>query len=210
MLHGGNGGSPMAQELDEEAYVRRVLGERFGITLRKIPESKTAGEKTADFELLDGDERVAVVEVKTLEHSPRTQANGWKRQYGGWMRAKDNGPARVAGTIHTAWKQLATYDAPKVLVVANDDWHIDVIDLQEAIHGFLDYGTNATGYYRNAASMKIANGRIRDEKDRIDLYVWIDRWKGGEPICRFTTPTGYDLARRFFGCPVVPIESDDP
>jgi len=62
---------------------------------------------------------------------------------------------------------------------------------------------------------------IRDEKRLIDLYVWINRYKGlifsrridGQPLAGhekrgpffvFTTDAGYGIARRFFKVPETP------
>src|SRR5690606_35538848 len=87
--------------------------------------------------------------------------------------------------IHSAWKQLQSYpdQLPKILVLVNDETGADVGDLEEAFQGFLDYGNEETGYVRNVVSARLANGRIRDEKAKIDLYVWFDRHYGTRSIC---------------------------
>jgi len=205
-------------ETPDERYVRELFARRFTVELRKIPE--TTEEKTADFEMLDQGQRVAVVEVKTLERTPRTEANGWRKDPGGGMTRKDNAPKRVGTWIDKAWKQLRQYAEPKVLVFVNDETGIDVHDLEEAYHGVMPYGTEELGYIYNSASASIANGRIKDVKGKIDLYVWLDRkYDGGRlaqvfptgqpsytetrtegPTFRCTTDEGYGLARNF-GCP---------
>ena len=78
---------------------------------------------------------------------------------------------------------------------------MDSLDLQEAFNGFLHYGNDSLGYYKNTVSAKVANGTIREEKWQIDLYVWIDRCRRLNPEFRVSTETGLELARRFFGCP---------
>lgn len=99
-----------------------------------------------------------------------------------------------------------------------------MVDLVEAWNGFLDYGTERTGYLRNVASYKIAQGQLKDTKGKIDLYVWFDRHYGkgthitfaaGGSEVRTEGPkfscvslVGYHLARRYFGCPEIEIPDD--
>jgi len=214
-------------ELEEERYVRELFDGRFGVQLRKIPERPN--EQTADFEMLDLGRRVAIVEVKTLERAARTVANGWRQETGGGFTRKDNATKRVGTLIYSAWKQLGRYAEPRVLVFVNDESGIDVHDLEEAYNGFMEYGTEELGYVYNTVSVPIANGRIKDIKGKIDLYIWLDRKYGAGkivhvfpagqpsytetrtegPTFRCTTGAGYDLARRFFRCPELPRSDDD-
>lgn len=168
-----------SKESQDERYVREMLEQRFGVTLRKLEESTEDGVKSADFELLSQDERVAVMEVKTLELTPRTVERGF-REENGFLTRPDNAPKRVAARIHGAWQQLRVYpeSIAKVAVFVNDETAADVLDLSEAFQGFLDYDNPETGVYRNTVSRRLANGRMRDEKGRIDLYLWFDRHYG--------------------------------
>ena len=187
-------------ERHEEKYVRELLGARFNAVLRKLPESPAPGVKTPDYELLMGADRAAVLEVKRLRRMPRTAENGWNvAERDGVIHAerKDNAPARVGRAIHEAFKQLRAYTDPKILVFVNDESLIDVQDLEEAFQGFLQYGNDEVRYV-NTASARIGDGNIRDERKLIDLYIWIDRLRPTEPIFRFTTEAGLDVARRFF------------
>jgi len=96
----------------------------------------------------------------------------------------DNAPQRVGKLIHEAWKQLRTAKEPRILVFVNDETQMDSLDLQEAFDGFLHYGNDSLGFYKNTASAKVANEAIREGKWEIDLYVWIDRWRGLNPEFR--------------------------
>jgi hypothetical protein len=112
-----------------------------------------------------------------------------------------NSPQRVAKIIQKGWSQLSRYEEPKALVIVNDDSMAGVQDLAEAFNGFLEY-RNAEGFgYANTASKRLANGRIRDLKWKIDLYIWIDRATQQEPVFRMVTDEGRRLARHSFGCP---------
>jgi hypothetical protein len=155
-------------EREEEIYVRNLLGKRYGACLHKIPKSEQEGVKTPDYELLVTHVRVAVLEVKRLVRTPRTLENGWqlKVSANGIREATraDNAPQRVGKLIHEAWKQLRTVRDPKILVFVNDETQMDTLDLQEAFNGFLHYGNDSLGYYKNTTSAKVANGAIREEK----------------------------------------------
>jgi hypothetical protein len=212
-------------ELDEEKYVRELFARLYGTTLRKVSESRDTGAKTFDHELLAGGKRVAAIEVKRLGRVPRTPENGWKRDDStGFMTRTDNGAARVGDAIHKAYKQLSTSTDTKMLVFVNDD-SMDFLDLKEALDGYLIYGNEEVGYHKNIAGRKVAEGRIRDEKAMIDLYIWINRYEGrhpwrpsglksheelGRPFFIFATDAGYQLARKVFNAPETPRPSTDP
>jgi hypothetical protein len=211
-------------ERDDERYVRQLLAELYDVQLRKVPESRG---KTFDFELLSEGSRAAAVEVKRLGVVPRTLENGWVRPESGFMTRSggDNAAARVGAAIHDAYKQLATATEPKVLAIVNDEHSIDALDLKQALDGYLIYG-NEDARFKNLSGMKIAQGRIRDEKRRIDLYVWINRYERRTPrrvdglplpthqqrgpFFWFTSDTGYELTRRFFKKGETPKAESDP
>ncbi|MCA9629095.1 MAG: hypothetical protein KC766_15550 [Myxococcales bacterium] len=185
----------MAAESRQERFVRSLLLERFGAELRRIPESAT---KTPDYELLSGGARAAVVEVKTLEASVMSEATGWKierRNEHSWSGTrKDNAPARVASHIHKAAKQLQHYAEPKVLVFVNEDTMADVLDLEEAVRGIHVYGSSTTGCVVNTASKRIAEGRIREDRWLIDLYVWIEPKRGPRTVFPTNAPVEHHPA----------------
>jgi hypothetical protein len=199
-------------ELADERYVRELLNRLYGVRLCKVWESDV---KTFDYELLDG-VRVAGLEIKRFEWVRLTaEVGAHEDPSSGFMVREDNASSRVAAAIHDKWKQLRTCAETKVLVFVNDEFSMDALDFEEAFEGFLFYGTPETGYVKNTASAKIANGRIREEKGMIDLYIWINRYGGQTlwgpsgplseaqrlgPFFRFTTEAGYQLARAYFGC----------
>jgi len=140
------------------------------------------------------------------------------------MTREDNSVSRVGKAIHQAYKQLSTYPGSRVLTLVNDD-SMDFLTLRETLEGYLVYGTKETGRYKNLAGRKVAMGRIRDEKHRIDLYIWINRYEGrhiwrptgilpheeaGKPFFLFASDAGYALARSLFGVPEVPKPEGDP
>lgn len=202
------------KEKASERFARELLERTGPARLRRIPESDV---RTPDYELqLDGS-RVAVAEVKTLSYAPRTEANGFKittHEHGDWYERSDNSPARVGRCIYDAWKQLSGHSLPKILIFVNEEIGMDVLDLQEAVEGFLIYGTKETGYFKNVRSRRIAEGDIKAIRWQIDLYVWIERSRRSrfkvatgelvppppEVVFRPTNKAGLDIARRCFGC----------
>jgi hypothetical protein len=194
-------------ETREEGYVREMFASRFQLDLRKLTEARGPGRKTADFEMLDGVVRSAVVEVKLIERTPRTVENGWKDVTPDGLSTavhfyerRDNAPSRVCALIHKAYQQLVRYAEPKVLVFVNDERVVDVDDLTEAVTGAMYYESDAIAYINGVTGTKEAHKRIEDEASKIDLYVWIDRHRlRADPIFRFGTTTGLELALRFFG-----------
>src|ERR1700687_3179402 len=191
-------------EADAEAFVRRTFATRgYGVELRKIPESTA---RTPDYGVFAGGTRVAVLEVKHLEYTPPTAQNGWSvTSFGNGLqratRALDNGPRRVITKIRDAAQQLCGHAGTKMLAFVNDENLLDVLDLVDAYNGFLIYGNEEGGYYKNTASRKLSDERIGNEKRLVDLYVWIDGCRDGEPQFQFSTAAGYALARKFFGAP---------
>jgi hypothetical protein len=173
--------------------------------LRKLPESRLAGEKTADFELLVEDNRCGVMEVKRLIRTPRTPENGWEVVERDGIRSAtrkdDNSPQRVTKIIQEAWLQLASYPEAKILTIVNDESLADADDLGEAFNGFMEYGNSEGIGYTNTASARLANGRIRELKWNIDLYIWIDRVRQSAPVFKVVTEEGHRIARLHFGCP---------
>jgi hypothetical protein len=209
-------------ELSDERYVRELFEELYGVQLRKIPESAS---RTFDFELRSSGQRVAAVEVKCLGLVPRTPENGWTRNEDGSMTRTDNGARRIVDFIHAAYKQLSTAVDPKVLVFVNDESLIDALDLRQAMQGYLVYGNGEVGRFKNVAPVGAAERRIEEEKYRVDLYIWINRYAGrttvrsdGQPIpvhqqCGphfMFNDVGYALARQFFQLPETPKPKSDP
>jgi hypothetical protein len=221
---------------EPEQFVQRLFAKLYGVELQKLPEP--GDQKVPDFELVINGERLAVLEVKNLMRVEPSEKTGWRMSppvprelippvpkvlidrppgFVAWERV-DNGPSRVGSVVHEAWKQLRNYPEAKVLVFVNDG-DLDVGDLDEAFNGFMEYGDDSVTV-TNIASRKIALGDIREEKNKIDLYVWINRHlfvratvqvfpAGQEPVLktiedadriqfRYTTEKGRQLHQRFF------------
>jgi hypothetical protein len=182
-----------------ENYVINLISSRFGVLLEKIPDQQTT--PSPDFVFRLEDKTVFVAELKDIDCDLPSEGRGWTIPKLGepnypWSFREDNAVNRVAAKIHEAYKQLISSPSPRVLIILNHDFLVDVKDLQEAYEGRLLYSSDAFSYY-NVASKKIADGRIKQEKHSIDLYIWID--KSTEHIWfRYPTQCGFDLAHNIF------------
>lgn len=182
-----------------EKFVQRLFKERYGVRLEKIPETSS---KSPDFKFIYKDKQIAVAELKQLEHTPPSEINGWEiiQETEGIIEAtrKDNAPSRVSDCIYKAYKQLIQYPIePKILILLNMSPLIDIGDLEEACNGYTRYG-NGRIQYLNHASRKIAFGKIKEIKNYIDLYIWIDQLHDLKTWFRYTNNIGEKLVYSYF------------
>ena len=162
---------------------------------------KERNERAPDFELVRDGQLVFVAELKDIERYPASENRGWTIPKPGDMHypiahRTDNAVSRVADKIHQAYHQLKDFPLPRVLILLNHDSFVDVKDLEEAFTGEQLYA-DAVFSYVNTVSKKIAEGKIKEEKGKIDLYIWIE--ERTEHI-EFLYPTriGHDLAHSLF------------
>jgi hypothetical protein len=175
-----------------------LFSERYGLTLRKIPETR---DPTPDFDVYAGSEHVAVLEVKGLEETAPlvTVEELGDGDFIPRALQVDNGAGRVATKIHQATRQLEGARLPKVLVLVNDGDELDKFDLQEALQGFLSTDDGD----RFATMRPSALDRMALDRLRIDLYVWIDEGAGEGPRLVTASTAGRALRERYFVEPAV-------
>ncbi|MDY6912626.1 MAG: hypothetical protein SVM79_09740 [Chloroflexota bacterium] len=188
----------MAKVKTNEQYVKELFWVRYHIDLLKIEEGT---RKTPDFEYVENGKRVFVCEVKNVNHNWPSEKSGWKStgQIDGttfWERA-DNAPNRIAKKIDEAYDQLDRYTEPKILILINEDGSVDINDLNEAYDGHLIYA-NESHACKNTVSRRIAEGRIKHKKNKIDLYIWIDKGDNDDAKFRFTSHLGKKIAEDYF------------
>ena len=180
--------------MKSEETIIELFKEKFDIQLVKIPETDA---KTPDYMYKPDSDLIFVAELKDIIRGLVSEKTGWKKD-NGWWRKKENAVKKVADKIHEAYKQLKKYNSPKVLIILNYDPSVDFNDLNETYDGFLDYGSPGSIQIRNTASAKIANGRIKDEKDKIDLYIWIDGRDNNKFSFRTTSDAGKSIKQIHF------------
>lgn len=144
--------------------------EQHGLTcVRYTKDELRTGGQTPDFKVYKGDEFVLYAEAKHV------QEDNWE----GGLR---NDPIfnRLSNRVHEAAKQFAAvnpdYKLPNVLVFTNSDRLCSVQDLKCVLTGNQEIDSGPPEpMFKN-----ISEGRIRDEKHSIDLYVWNDVYLGAD------------------------------
>jgi hypothetical protein len=153
---------------------------RHGLKTERFSKEEIGQGKTPDFRVFKAGELVAYCESKHV-------------QYDGWLDEKLKAAQplelvggsrhdpifnRIVGHIHKAYKQFTAVNPhreyPNVLVFMNSDKQCDNRDLVAVMTGnFYVEGGGAEPIYT-----AYSEGRIKEEKFAIDLYVWFEESKG--------------------------------
>ena len=158
----------------DEARVKEYLS-CYGLQARRFLRVEKR-HKTPDFRVMHLNECVFFCEVKSVERdtwldkqfecaAPGTHAGGSR---------PDPIFNRLTKDIHTAIKQFDTVNPndayPNVLAFVNHDEMCKVLDLVGVLTGrFIAAGDKPYSIY-----LKFSEGRIKDEKKRVHLFVWLD------------------------------------
>jgi hypothetical protein len=167
---------------------KKNLGEEFaiewltrrGLRAERFTKLEMRQGKTPDFRVFKGTEFVFYCESKHVQYDEwldKRLANAKPLEIVGGLR-HDPTFNRLAGHVHEAAKQFYAVNAdrelPDVLIFTNSDTHCLFADLLSALTGnFHAEGGTVEPIYK-----EISEGRIREEKLTIDLYVWLREWKG--------------------------------
>ena len=160
---------------------------KFLVSKGLRPEPFTKAEKrlsrTPDFRVFDGGDLAFYCEVKTAQEDEwlGTQlANAPPLTIVGGLR-HDPTYNRISHYIHKATGQFdavnSTMDRPNVLAIVNDDGGAGFTDLIQVLTG------NAYCQSGEIWPMfrEYSDGRIREAKLRIHLYLWFDAWRSTRP-----------------------------
>jgi hypothetical protein len=169
-------------ERDEELAAQYLVGQGFQVA--RIEEDRFA--KTPDFRLLKDGKPVAYCEVKTFERDvwlDRMLAEAPSGSLAGGSRP-DPIYNRISNAIHTAAKQLASANRDhgmlNILVLINRDKQAKYQDLVSVTTGEWD----PLAGIHDKTHEQFSEGRIREEKSQIDLYVWLDACNDDPPKLR--------------------------
>lgn len=158
------------------------LFEKNGCLVTKIKEQAFP---TPDFKV-QSKEHEFFCEVKSVESDE-------------WLEGGRPDPTfnSISNKIHEAVKQFRSVNPdrklPNVLVLCNHHDMRDSLDLKSVLTGlfYADDGTTHKIYGQ------FSDGRIKNEKMEIDLYVWIT--EKGVPIGTFITEIGKQIVLEAFG-----------
>lgn len=148
-----------------------------GLRVERFSKAEMRGSKTPEFRVFKGRELAFFCEVKSLAKDESLDEKlaaappGTVVQVGG----SDSTFNAVANKIHEAGAQFDAVNPDltyaNVLVLVNDKPACDVRDLRAVLEGCFvaDDGT------RHPIYTKYSEGRIRKEKLRIAVYIWVQR-----------------------------------
>lgn len=170
------------------ANAKANVGEQFaeafctkhGLTTRRFKKAEMRRGKTPDFRVFKAGQLVLYCEAKHVQFDDwlDSQLNeAQPLQIVGGLR-HDPIFNRLAEHVHYAAKQFDAvnhdHESPNVLVFTNSDTHCGFPDLLAVLTGnFYAEGGAVEPIYRN-----VSEGRIREDKFTIDLYIWFNEWKG--------------------------------
>jgi hypothetical protein len=146
-----------------------------GLRSLRFSNKETRTGKTPDFRVMDGARLFAYCEVK----SPRDEGLDFQLDHAepgeivGGLRS-DPVFNRLSKVIEKAAEQFDAVNpgrsVPNILAIVNHDDSSHLGDLIETLTGMF----HADNGKRHPIMKHVSEGRLREAKYRIDLYVWID------------------------------------
>jgi hypothetical protein len=152
-----------------------------GFEVKSFAKNEMHDAKTPDFILMRDGVEIALCEVKSfqrdlwLEDQLKNAAPG---ELVGGLRP-DPIFNRISNAVHTAFKQFVSVNSEhrllNFLFIVNHDTSAGYKDLIRTLTGFED---PLKGHFDRTCE-KFSEGRIRFEKEKVDLYIWLDIEKSG-------------------------------
>ena len=144
----------------------------LGLAARNFSKEERKLSKTPDFRVFRDDELVFFAEVKTIDPGQWISARLTQSAGPTWQDPTYN---RLAAKVHDAARQFEAVNPDgqqaNVLIFVNFAPSTTYGDLLSVLTGYLFTEDGR----RRPLFAKYSEGRIRDDRDSIDLYVWIDR-----------------------------------
>lgn len=184
----------------DEERVKGYLEDR-GFTVERFSKSETRGGKTPDFRVFRNGEFLFYCEVKSspkdrwLDEQLNSAAPG---ELVGGAR-KDPIFNRLTSDIHDAAKQFDAVNKdqkhPNILALVNHDDMCGFNDLLAILTGNF-YANDGTAHpiYR-----QFSHGRIKDEKGKIHMFIWLDDHKPDRMLFSQTNDAHHAALRAAFG-----------
>ena len=165
-----------------EARVNEYLTRR-GLLVERFDKAAMRQGRTPDFRVLSGSRLAFYCEVKTAQEDDwleRQLVNAPPLTLVGGGRP-DPTYNRINGYVHSAVGQFdavnPAVDQPNVLAIVNGDDSAGLTDLIQVVTGnAYCEGGDTIPMFR-----QYSEGRIREEKLRVHLYLWFNDWKPGPP-----------------------------
>jgi len=189
-----------------EKYVHDLFLNQYRIPLIKMDDFDGRYGKEPDFEYCENNKRIFVCELKEYETINPSEKDGWEITHhpdGSVESTRNNiAPSKISWNILCAYDQLKKYSEPKILIFLNHYPGYDIRDLEETYRGFSEYVIGDRKikdvYYKQASES------VKEEKTKIDLYIWIDAsdknmsLERDEIYLRTVTVIGQEIAKKYF------------
>ena len=171
-----------AAEQFAEDYLRK-----HDLRPKRFTKAQMRLTKTPDFRVFQGDELSLYCEAKHLQQDEwldKKLESAKPLELVGGLRP-DPIFNRVSNHIHEAAQQFNAVNLdhryPNILVFVNSDGQCGAEDLRSVITGnFYAKGGSVEPIYK-----QYSEGRIREDKFIVDLYIWWDEWKQSEKFSRY-------------------------
>ena len=173
-----------------------------GLTVGRFSKAEMRQGRTPDFRVLRGADLVFYCEVKNAQEDLWLDAQSKTAPEGSLYGGSRPDPVynRVANYVHSAARQFRAVNrdaqVPNVLAIINEDRMAGFADLRSVLTGnfYSDEGP-PDPIFRN-----ISEGRIREDRFRIHLYLWFDRGKSRPHMVFSQSNPDHDAALcRHFG-----------
>jgi hypothetical protein len=172
---------------NDEKKIADILFSK-SLRVEEFTKEETRDSKSPDFRVFKNNVLVFFCEVKTISHDE-------------WSDGARNDPVfnRISNKIHEAVQQFdainPTLEYPNVLAFVNHDNMCDSLDLVAVTTGH--FLSEEGG--RHPIYLQFSEGRIKEEKFRIHLYIWIDEFKGNRYLFNTFTRKHLDNLCNYFG-----------
>lgn len=153
-----------------------------GFEVGSFAKNEMRDSKTPDFRLSRGGVEVALCEVKSFQKDTWLEDQLKNAPLGELVGGSRPDPIfnRISNAVHTAFKQFESMNSDHKLLnflfLVNHDAGAKPEDLDRVLTG---YENPRMGMFEPTC-VQFSEGRIRQEKHKIDLYVWLDLLKNGK------------------------------
>jgi hypothetical protein len=151
---------------------------RYRFRCEPFSKDELTRSKTPDFRVFQGSNLAFFCEVKSIEQDRWLDDQLSEALSGELAGGLQHDPVynRVSNKVHEAVQQFDAVNLdrtrPNVLVFVNRDRMADYNDLGATLTGGIPLERGGTFW----GFSEYSDGRIREEKYRIDLYIWLDIW----------------------------------
>jgi hypothetical protein len=171
---------------DEDESLVAAFWQGKGLDPQPFDKADRRFSKTPDFKLFRNGILVAYCEVKSFQHDPWLDEALDAIEPEEFVNGTRPDPVynRISNAIHIAAGHLESvnlkHERLNFMVMVNRDKHAKREDMESVLTGYWDPLNGEFDETHTAFS----EGRIREDKRKIDLYIWMELSSEGALICK--------------------------